>query len=128
MAEALLHRIDPTHFEVSSAGLDSAEVHPVTLDVLRDINVDLKGFQPKLVSEVHGDFDFVISIGSQAPQSLPVFPNAEYAHWRFDEATVDPPINLKHMFEVIRDQIAQRIYLFAIVQVRNEPAGLSLVS
>src|SRR5688572_9401384 len=88
MAEAFLRRIDPKHFEVSSAGWESAQVHPMTTEVLGEINIDVRGFQPRLVSEVRGDFDFVITIGSQAPQSLPVFPNAEYAHWRFDDATL----------------------------------------
>jgi hypothetical protein len=51
-----------------------------------------------------------------------MFPKAERIHWRFEEPTKCVPEKQKHMFQIVRDQIAQRIHLFAVVQARAQLA------
>src|SRR5262245_39673846 len=60
MAEALLNRVDSTHFEAVSAGLDRGENHPLTVEVMQEIGVDLKGRAAKTTHDLLGrGFDFV---------------------------------------------------------------------
>ncbi len=120
MAEHLLDEADSEHFEVLSAGIERGEIHPLTIEVMREINIDLEGRATKAAQDVLGDgFDFVITLCDRSRTECPKFPRAEIVHWQFhDPLAVLDHKNLKRMFRSLRDQIAQRIRLFALVQVR----------
>jgi protein-tyrosine-phosphatase len=42
MAEALLDKLDLQHFDVMSAGIDRGEMHPIMVEVMKDIGIDLQ--------------------------------------------------------------------------------------
>lgn len=121
MAEALLNKFDSEHFEAVSAGIQRGETHPLTVKAMREIGIDLETRIPRAIDDVLGlHFDFVITLSDRAKAECPPFAGAELVHWRFD----DPLAALDHtkeerMFQSLRDQIAQRIHLFALVQVRS---------
>ena len=51
------------------------------------------------------------------------FPDAELVHWQFDDPLVATDCRKqKRMFHSLRDQMVQRLRLFALVQVRFAPA------
>jgi protein-tyrosine-phosphatase len=84
LAEALLQRKGRGDFEVGSAGSNpAAEVHPLTLAVLREHGVDWTGRTPEGMDEVQGQrWDFVITVCDRARESCPTFPGQPvYAHW-----------------------------------------------
>jgi len=120
MAEALLSGVDSEHFEVISAGIDREETHPLTMEVMKEIGVDLGRRATKGTHDVSGlCFDFVITLCDRARSECPSFPDAELVHWHFD----DPLAKLDHteqkrLFRSVRDQIAHRVRLFALVQAR----------
>ena len=120
MAEELLSTVDSTHFEVVSAGIERGDIHPRTMEVMREINVDLEGKATTGMEDVSSvGFDFVITLCNRSRTECPEFPEAEVVHWQFP----DPLASVEHtdqkrMFRSVRDQIAQRIRLFALVQVR----------
>jgi arsenate reductase len=127
MAEMLLNGLDSAHFEVLSAGIERGETHPLTIEVMKEIEIDLKGRVTKAVRDLLGRrFDFVITLSDRAKSECPRFPGAEIIHWRFDDpcAALDRT-KQKRMFRSVRDQIAQRIRLFALVQVRFAPLSRS---
>jgi protein-tyrosine-phosphatase len=120
MAESLLRGLDSEHFEVMSAGIDRGETHPLTFEVMKEIGVDLGRTATKATHDVSGfGFDFVITLCDRARSECPVFPEAERIHWHFDNplAVVDQT-KQKRMFRSLRDQIAHRVRLFALVQSR----------
>ena len=120
MAESLLRGLDSEHFEVMSAGIDRGETHPLTFEVMKEIGVDLGRRATKATHDVSGvGFDFVITLCDRARSECPVFPEAERIHWHFDNplAVVDQT-KQKRMFRSLRDQIAHRVRLFALVQSR----------
>ena len=120
MAEELLNTVDSTHFEVVSAGIERGDIHPLTMEVMREINVDLEGKATTGVEDVSSvGFDFVITLCDRSRTECPEFPEAEVVHWQFPAplASVEHT-DQKRMFRSLRDQIAQRIRLFALVQVR----------
>jgi len=120
MAETLLNLLDSKHFDAASAGIDRGEIHPLAIEVMKESGIDLTAKSTKATQEVMGlDFDFVITLSDRARYECPKFPQAEVVHWQFDDplAQLDP-VKQKRMFQSLRDQIVQRIRLFALVQTR----------
>src|SRR5262245_4487753 len=78
MAEALLNRMDSEHFEATSAGIRCGEMHPLTIDAMREIGIDLEGRGTRSMRDVlHRDFDFVITLSESARFGCPTFDGAE---------------------------------------------------
>jgi arsenate reductase (thioredoxin) len=123
MAEALLKRLDSAHFDVTSAGIDRGEMHPLMIEVMKEVGIDLEGKVPKGTHDVSNlGFDFVITLCDRARTACLEFPKAELTHWRFDDPLVAmADTKRKRLFQSLRDQIAHRIRLFALVQVRFAP-------
>ena len=124
MAEALLKRLDTEHFETTSAGIVRGPTHPLAIDAMKTVGIDLEGRAAKTVRDVeHIDFDFVITLCDRARFECPNFAGAQRVHWRLDNPLAETnPVKHHRMFHLVRDQIAQRVRLFALVQVRPSPA------
>jgi protein-tyrosine-phosphatase len=120
IAEALLGRIDSQNFEALSAGASCVGLHPFTVEVMNEIGIDLRRKTPRSVQEVTSDeFDYVITLGlgENAYSKFLNFKRAEIVHWKFGDPVAesnDPEKQLR-AFRIVRDQIAQRLRLFAIV-------------
>ena len=121
IAEALLNALDSEHFDVVSAGIVRGETHAMTVEVMKEVGVDLEGRATRSIQEVlDRAFDFVITLCDRARIECPKFSRAEVVHWHFE----NPPTALdetqqRRMFRAMRDQIAQRVRLFALVQARS---------
>ena len=121
MAEALLRLIDSRNFEASSAGLSCQPVHPLSLEVMNEIGVDLSEKAPRAVEQVRDEvFDFVIILDETAVSQPHRLTAAETVHWKFENPLTasNVPELQRRAFRALRDQIAQRLRLFAIVHVR----------
>ena len=132
MAEAILNWIDSEHFDATSAGTVCGRLHPLTLEVLEEIGIDVEQKALNSVQQLPDEeFHYVITLGERAPSYDRNFPRAEIVHWRFDHPiglSNDPEKQLRE-FRIVRDQILQRLRLFVLVQVRpqnsSRPAPLS---
>ena len=122
MAEAMLNWLDSEHFEATSAGTIYGELHPLTVEVMKEIGIDLGQKTPKSVNQLLSeDFDYVITLGRRALSCDRKFPCAEVVHWKFDDPrALDDPERQLREFRIIRDQIVQRLRLFVLVQVRSQ--------
>ena len=120
IAESLLTAADSEHFEVASAGIERGDIHPITIDVMKEIGVDLHGRATKVIQDVaNSNYDFVITLSDRARFECPEFPGAELVHWQLDDPfSSQDEAKQKRLFQSLRDQIAQRVRLFALVQVR----------
>jgi len=125
MAEALLKGFDSEHFEVTSAGVDRGEMHPLTVEVMKEVGIDLQGSATRSVDDVrHLSFDIVITLSDGARFQCPKFTQSEVVHWRFDDPLlVSDGVKQRRMFQTLRDQIAQRVRLFALVHARYAAAA-----
>jgi len=121
MAEALLTHIDSVHFESFSACVSSQEIHPLSMEVIKEIGVDLKHYGPRNLDELRLEtFDFLITLDEACVRHASALHAAETVHWKFENpanASTDHQV-LQRAFRSIRDQIAQRLRLFAIVHSR----------
>ena len=115
--------MDSANFDVTSAGIDCGEMHPLAIEVMKEIGVDLERRVPKAMDDVLNlRFDFVITLCDRARVACPGFPEAELVDWRFDDPLAAmEDTKRKRLFQSLRDQIAHRIRLFALVQVRFAP-------
>jgi len=123
MAEALLTMFDTDHFEATSAGILRGRLHPYTVEVMKEIGIDIHDRRTKAIQDVADRrFDFVITLCNRAKSERPEFPGAEFVHWQLDDPSIAvDEVRRKRMFQALRDQIAQRLRLFTLVQVRFSP-------
>ena len=88
MAEALLRKYGGEKFEVHSAGLEPSVINPFAVKVLNEIGVDTKGQYSKPLSIYIGkkEFDYLITVCSDADEKCPVFPGmGKRMHWPFED-------------------------------------------
>ena len=128
MAEALLSRMDSKHFDVTSAGTSHGRLHPLTVEVMKEIGIDLSQKASRHLEDLRDDpFDYVIALDESSTRVYEDFQSDKRVHWKFDDpvaASSDPERQLR-AFRIVRDQITQRLRLFVIVHVRPLARSLS---
>jgi arsenate reductase len=132
MAEAILRREGGGDFEVYSAGAwPKDDVHPMTIQVLKEIGIDISDARSKPVTEfLDQRFDYVVTVCDRARESCPVFPGAEESmHWGLDdpaEATGTEAEQLA-VFRRVMTEIAVRMRTFIELAQRaqTDEAGVA---
>ena len=88
LAEYLLRRLDP-RFQTYSAGSNpKGQVHPLTVQVLREIyKIDASDARSKSWEELQAvGFDYVITVCDNARESCPIWPGQPIvAHWGMED-------------------------------------------
>lgn len=74
MAEAILQSLD-NNIKVYSAGTEPSDrVHPMAVEVMEELGLDITGAEPKPVERFLGEeFDFVVTVCGGAKESCPAF-------------------------------------------------------
>ena len=115
MAEALLRHHANEEFEVHSAGLDPQGVHPLTIEVMQEMGIDISGQTSKSLRQDlgHTRFSYVVTVCDHAEKNCPVaFLNqGHHLHWAFeDPASIIGSDNDQLIkFREVRDKIDQCI-------------------
>ena len=114
MAEALLRKHGGVRFEVHSAGLEPSVINPYAIKVLKEIDIDTAGQYSKPLDTYIGkkNFDFLITVCSNADEKCPVFPGmGNRLHWPFEDpaAFAGSEEDKTQKFREIRDLIERRI-------------------
>ena len=83
MAEGLLRHLAGDRYEVYSAGTKPKGLAEQTVEVMREIGIDVSGQRSKHVDVYAGQaFDYVITVCDSARQTCPVFPgDGQRLHW-----------------------------------------------
>jgi arsenate reductase len=107
MAEGLLREDAGDRFEAFSAGTEVTRVHPLAIEAMREIGIDVASQRSKHVDELAGQpFDLVVTVCDSARESCPVFPAAtKRQHWSFP----DPSRGTIDDFRRVRDSIRARL-------------------
>ena len=106
MAAAFFQKFaNPQLAQGISAGTEPAEqVHPVVVEVMREINIDLSSIRPqKLTEELAKKVDLLITMG--CGECCPYIPDLR----RIDWAVEDPKGKLLEEVRIIRDEIKKRV-------------------
>jgi len=110
MAEALLRALGGEKFEVASAGHVPTEVHPLAIEVMKEIGIDISRQRAKSVAELFGQtFDYVVTLcGDDAPGSCPFFPGGKhYLHVPFPDPTKGGLEDFRKVRDALRTWIEQ---------------------
>jgi arsenate reductase (thioredoxin) len=102
IAQALYERLGGS---ARSAGSEPAdEVHPVVVDVMREVGVDLDGRVPRRLEREDVEWaDLVVTMG--CGDACPVLPGKRYVEWNL----VDPAGLCLTDARELRDDIARRV-------------------
>jgi arsenate reductase len=117
MAEGFLKSFDK-NLEVFSAGTQpSSQVHPKSIQVMKEVGIDLSGNYPKHSDQFINDpFDYVITVCDNAKESCPIFMGriGKQFHVGFEdpaEATGTEE-EILAVFRKIRDEIKRDFFEF----------------
>jgi arsenate reductase len=115
MAEGLLRAKAGDRFEVFSAGTHPKGLHPRSVEVMKEVGIDISHQKSKDVSiYANQNFAYVITVCDRAKQQCPVFPGATPIHWGFDDPADAPSDRDLEAFRRVRDEIRQRLDLFLL--------------
>jgi len=88
MAEGWCRHLRGDLFDAFSAGIQKSSVDPRAAQVMGEAGVDISGQHSKEVSELQGEFDYVVTVCDAASEQCPVFPaKTRLIHAGFE----DPP-------------------------------------
>jgi arsenate reductase (thioredoxin) len=120
MAEGLLRARGGDRYVVFSAGTHPREVHPLAIQAMREIGVDISeaaGYRAKSLDEFVGQppMDLVVTVCDEAAEECPFFPGVRrQEHWGFPDPSAATGIEAERLaaFRSVRDGIAMRITTF----------------
>ena len=120
MAEGLLHAYGGDRYAVFSAGTHPRGVHPIAIQVMREIGIDISeaaGYRAKSLDEFIGQppIDLVVMVCDEAAEECPFFPGARrQEHWGFPDPSAATGTEAERLaaFRSVRDGIAARITAF----------------
>jgi len=104
MAQALFERHGPDDVRAESAGAEPAgEVHPVVVDAMREIGIELGGRRPKRLSlemQLHADWAITLACGAKCP-----YVSSTVEDWDVADPAGQPIETVRR----IRDDVEQRV-------------------
>ncbi|MDP4220475.1 MAG: arsenate reductase ArsC [Bacteroidota bacterium] len=88
MAEGILNFLGGDWYHAYSAGSNpTGYVHPLAIETLREMNIDISTNKSKSVSEfLNQSWDIVITVCDNAKESCPIFPGKQQRmHWNLED-------------------------------------------
>jgi arsenate reductase (thioredoxin) len=113
MAEGYMTAKYGDRYEVFSGGTEATRVHPVAVEVMKEIGIDISGYRSKLIDEHYGKgIEMVITVCDSAQKACPFFPGAkEEIHQSFPDpsAFTGSDEEVRAGFRQVRDEIIRWI-------------------
>jgi arsenate reductase len=113
MAEAFLRRLAGDRVEVASAGTEATRVHPLAIQAMNEVGIDLRSHASKTLDAfVARPWDYVITVCDRASESCPLFPAGTVrVHWSFEDPSGARGSEAERLatFRRVRDEIAGRV-------------------
>jgi protein-tyrosine-phosphatase len=105
ISQALFERAAGEAHEALSAGTTpAAEVHPVVVEALRELDIDIAGREPRLLTrELAEHADLVVTMG--CGDECPYIPGKRYVDWELPDPKDRPLPDVR----ATRDEIARRV-------------------
>jgi arsenate reductase len=104
MAQAFFERHGPDDVRAESAGdAPASEVHPVVVEVMREVGIDLTGRRPKkltLEMQLHADWAITLACGARCP-----YVPTTVVDWDVE----DPAGKSLEEVRAIRDEVEERV-------------------
>ena len=106
MAAAWATRLGGDGVEVSSGGSDpAAAVHPVVLEAMREVGIDLTDRAPaRWTDAALAEADVVVTMG--CGDACPVFPGVRYVDWQLPDPAGQPIERVRPIRDDLRGRVA----------------------
>lgn len=111
IAEGLARSMAPAGVQVWSAGTEPRGVHPMALEVMREIGIDLSGHRSKAIDETPWrEADTVITVCGEAEEVCPVLPGStRKLHWPLPDPSKVEGEGQREAFRKVRDELRAKI-------------------
>jgi thioredoxin type arsenate reductase len=111
MAEGFARAVAPADVAIWSAGLEPGRVHPLALEVMREVGVDLAAQTSKHLDAVPWrEADTVVTLCGEADEACPaVGAEVRRVHWPLADPTRAPEATRLQAFRDARDEIRWRV-------------------
>jgi len=109
--EAFARKVAPEGAEIWSAGTEPSKVHPLAIEVMKEIGVDMSGHQSKRLDDVPWrEMDTVVSLCAEAETACPaVRAEVRRVHWPLDDPSAAPEAGALKAFRDTRDELRWRV-------------------
>ncbi len=127
MAEGMVRHCLGDKWEAYSAGIAPAgQVHPLAIQAMSELGIDISGQRPKSVAEFRGaDFDLVVTVCDNAAKSCPIWlGRGRVVHIPFPDPVTAAAKRMEPLsvFREVRDAIREQILGF-LEREGDEPEG-----
>ena len=113
MAEGFLRALAGPEVEVQSAGTRATRVHPLAIEAMREVGIDISGQRSKSVDDVGEGWDLVITV---CDANCPIPPRSgTKLSWRFPDPSKAGGTREDQLavFRDVRDGIRSRVSVLA---------------
>lgn len=112
MAQAFFEKVAPGHTALSGGSSPAAAVHPVVVDAMREVGIDLSGRVPKRVdAEMLASADIVVSMGCDDP-AVCDYPGRKVEDWAIEDPSSKPIAEVRRIRDLLQakvEELARRI-------------------
>lgn len=113
MAEGYMNAKYGDRYEVFSGGTEVTRVHPMAIEVMKEIGIDISGHRSKLIDDLfEKEIKTVVTVCDSAQKACPFFPGAqEVIHQSFPDPSgfTGSDEEVRAGFRKVRDEIIQWI-------------------
>ena len=109
MAEGFLRAFAGDRFVVESAGTTATELHPLALQAMREVGIDISEQRSKSVDDVGDGWDVVVTV---CDANCPIPPRSGMKlRWRFPDPALAGGSEAERLaaFRTVRDGIERRV-------------------
>lgn len=117
MAEGLARHIFPKTVSAQSAGLYPGEVHAWTIEVMREIGINISSHRSKKLEAIAGEtYDYVVVLAEPAVEATRMIQSNKLLSWFHPDPAKEPgnAENVKMEIRRVRDALKTQIEEFAI--------------
>ena len=116
MAEGIVNHFFSNELEAFSAGTHASFVHPLAIEALKEIGIDISERRSKNLSEFDGqNFDYVITLCGNVNETCPLYiGGTKKTHISFDDPAkaIGSHDQILQEFRRVRDEINKKLTAF----------------
>ena len=111
MAEGFARATAPAECEIWSAGSEPTKVHPMAIQVMKEVGIDISGQRSKHVDDVpFAQLDTVVTLCGESDVQCPTLrASVRRVHWPLPDPAAAPENRQLQAFREVRDEIRWRV-------------------
>ena len=121
IAEGIMRNLAGNIFDVFSAGSHPTKVHPMSIEVMKEIGIDISSHTSDSITNfIDKNLDIVITVCDNADKVCPVFVGeVERFHWSIEDPSKKSSSNSNDLvnFTKTRDDLKERIKNFLKIRL-----------